>query len=340
MKIIVLLFLCFSRQVSAGDIIFINSFEPSLNLISEIPPFTLNNPNATFYQDVAYGEYTRNVFDIFLPPHQGMSSLVIYIHGGGFTSGDKSSRYTSKGFQSLINQMLSVNIAFATINYRLLEDNDLDGVLKSLNDSKRALQFMKYHANVLNLNKDKVLLMGSSAGAGTSLWLAFSDDMALGNSTDGVLNESSRVQGLICLSTQSSYDLLEWHNSTFFEYQNQGFDFETVRNLLTEDVLYQFYGISNDTELFSVAIQQDRLKLDMLALLSNDDPEFYLSNSNHAYVFPITSGELLHHPLHSKALMDKAMMVNVPSVIYLPTLGIDTRNGESIFEFIYRKIGN
>jgi len=104
--------------------------------------------------------------------------------------------------------------------------------------------------------------------------------------------------------------------------------------------LLNFYGVNSISELNTVSIRQDRVKLDMLNLLTNDDPEFYLSNSNNDYVYPTTNTQLLHHPLHSKVLMDKALMENVPTVIYLPSMNIDTRNGESIYDFIIRKTGN
>ncbi|MCF6168595.1 hypothetical protein [Lutibacter sp.] len=94
------------------------------------------------------------------------------------------------------------------------------------------------------------------------------------------------------------------------------------------------------SELNTTAIQQDRIKLDMINLLTSDDPELYLLNSNNDYVYPTTNTQLLHHPLHSKVLMDKAIIENVPVVVYLPSMNIDTRNGESILDFIIRKTEN
>ena len=313
--------------------------EPVLNLVSSALPFSLTTGNVNFYQNISYGNFERNVFDVFLPNSESPTSLVIFIHGGGFTGGDKSIPYTNAGFQGLIDNLLAQNIAFATINYRFLENNETEGILKPLNDSKRALQFMRYYSNSLNLNKSKVALIGSSAGAGTSLWIGFNDDMADVNNTDPILRETTRIQGIVATSTQSSYDVLEWHNSTFAEYQSLGLNFDTILNLVGEQTLLQFYGVNTMSELNTTETQQDRVKLDMLSLLSSDDPEFYLSNSNNPYIYPTTNTHILHHPLHSKTLMDKATVENVSTVVYLPSMNIDTRNGESIFDFIIRKIG-
>ena len=197
-------------------------FRSVLNLMPVAPPFNLDNINADFYENISYGNFERNIFDIFLPFSENPTSFVIFIHEGGFTGGDKTIPYADTSVTLLIKHLLVNNIAFASINYQYLETNETEGILKPLNDSKRALQFMKYHSNSLNIDKNKVVLLGSSAGAGASLWIAFNDDMAISDSSDAVLKESTRVQGLVCTETQSSYDVLEWHNSTFGEYQSQG----------------------------------------------------------------------------------------------------------------------
>ena len=318
----------------------IEEVEVELNLTPSPKPFSINTSNVNFYKNISYGDFERNVFDIFLPTSETPTPLVIFIHGGGFTGGDKSIPYTDTGFQQLIDHLLAQNIAFATINYRFLEENETEGVLKPLNDSKRALQFMRYYSSSLNINKNNVILLGSSAGAGTSLWLAFSDDMSVANSNDKILEESTRVQGLVCTETQSSYDILEWQNTTFSEYKPLGLNFDTILNLVGEENLLKFYGVNTMSELNTPVIQQYREKVDMLNLLTSDDPEIYLSNSNNDYVYPTTNTQLVHHPLHSKVLMDKALLENVPSVVYLPSMNIDTRNGESIYDFIIRKTEN
>jgi len=74
--------------------------------------------------------------------------------------------------------------------------------------------------------------------------------------------------------------------------------------------------------------------------MTSDAPEFYLSNTINEYVYPTNNGQLLHHPLHSKALMDKALEVCIPSVVHLPSMGIDIRNDESVIDFILRKLGS
>ena len=42
------------------------------------------------YSDVAYGPHPRNVLDFWQAESERPAPLVVYIHGGGFTGGDKS----------------------------------------------------------------------------------------------------------------------------------------------------------------------------------------------------------------------------------------------------------
>ena len=77
-------------------------------------------------------------------------------------------------------------------------------------DCARAIQFLRYHAKKFNLDKTRIASMGGSAGAGTSLWLAFHDDLADPANPDPVLRESSRITAAAATGTQATYDLLRW----------------------------------------------------------------------------------------------------------------------------------
>jgi acetyl esterase/lipase len=79
-------------------------------------------------------------------------------------------------------------VAYASIDYRLLQELDTEGVIKPLSDSTRCVQFIRYHAEQLNVDPERIILMGGSAGAGTSLWIGFNDDMADPDSDDPVLD--------------------------------------------------------------------------------------------------------------------------------------------------------
>ena len=188
---------------------------PALDLAFTEPPIDLTGAPARYAEDVRYGDAERNLFDIFLPDCDGPTPLVIYIHGGGFTGGDKEDIEPG-----LVRSLLQACVAHAAINYTLLDVPSEEegtasavaqgGVLTSLEDAARALQFMRYHFASLNIDPERVALYGGSAGAGASLWLGTHDDMADGDNADPVLRESTRVKAVGALATQSTYDLLRW----------------------------------------------------------------------------------------------------------------------------------
>ncbi len=313
--------------------------ESRIPLVESESPFTLSIPNSVFYKDISYGKHKRNKFDLFTLKTDEAKSLAIFIHGGGFSAGDKSGEYKNDVWQTWVNRFLANNIAVAFINYRFLEVNEDEGVIKSMNDSKRALQFMRYYAKDLKIDKNKVILMGASAGAGTSLWIGFSDDMADKNADDEILRESTRVNGVVAIETQANYDMAEWPKTTFYEYESQGMNLDTILSMTGEQVLYLFYGIQNLSELNNPAVKARMEKVDMLKLLSSGDPDFYVANLSVPYTFPTNSVEVFHHPLHAKVLIDKAISVSVNYLAFLPKMNINHTNGKTIDDFVIEKIG-
>jgi hypothetical protein len=308
--------------------------EKPLALLPATPTIKLASSESKFYQNIPYSEYKEDVFDIYVPNGKTPAALLINIHGGGFVGGDKAQGISA----ALVNSLMAKNIAFASLNYRFItEDNQ--GVLKCMNDCKRALQFIRYHSKTFNIDKSNVALMGGSAGAGTSLWLAFNADMADKKNADPVLRESTRVKGAVALSTQATYDVLNWPDAVFWEYKSKGFNLKNMLRVAPEKLLLNFYGFKTLSDTGTVAGKAYRKKVDMLALMSSDDPEFYAENASVAYTMPKTLGELEHHPLHAKALMDRAKQVGVKSKINIPPMKIDTRSGETRDRFILRILG-
>jgi acetyl esterase/lipase len=86
-------------------------------------------------------------------------------------------------------------------------------VKASLGDAARALQFLRSKAAEWNLDKTRIGATGGSAGACSSLWLAFHDDMADPKSDDPIARESTRLYCAAVNGAQVSLDpkeLREW----------------------------------------------------------------------------------------------------------------------------------
>jgi hypothetical protein len=75
------------------------------------------------------------------------------------------------------------------------------------------LQFVRSKAGEWNLDKKRIGATGGSAGACSSLWLAFHDDLADPNSKDPIARESTRLYCAAVNGAQTSLDpkeLREW----------------------------------------------------------------------------------------------------------------------------------
>jgi len=135
--------------------------------------------------DVKYGEHPRNVLDLWRPKGDGPFPLVLYIHGGGFRQGDKNTLSPAA-----LKSYLDAGWAVAAINYRF---TDAAPAPAQYLDCARALQTLRYRAKEWSLDPRLVASTGGSAGAGTSLWLAFHEDLADPKSDDPIARQSTRL---------------------------------------------------------------------------------------------------------------------------------------------------
>ena len=159
-------------------------------------------------KDVAYGSHPRQVLDFYQAKSDKPTPVVFYIHGGGWRGGDK--RTNPKAF-------LDAGISVVAINYRYVQNAALEKVeppVKApLGDAARALQFVRSKAKEWNLDKKRIGATGGSAGACSSLWLAFHDDLADPKSDDPIARESTRLYCAAVNGAQVSLDpkeLREW----------------------------------------------------------------------------------------------------------------------------------
>lgn len=129
--------------------------------------------------------------------------------------------------------------------------NDTEGVKKSLNGSKKALQYIRRYANSLKIIPTKIIVMGSSAGASTALWLAFHDDMSNKASEDRTERQSTRVLAAIATETQSTLDVVKWEN--IFSIYNMSLN-------PFSSAITPLFGISTLDELYDSQIIPSRLE--------------------------------------------------------------------------------
>ncbi len=144
--------------------------------------------------NLSYGPHARNVLDLSDKP----TPLVIHIHGGGFTQGDKS-----QVGRMILEGCLNNEISVASINYRYSTQAPYPALMS---DSARVVQFLRLHAAEYNLNPKAFAATSGSAGAGISLWIGFHNDVADPASSDPVLRQSTRLSSMYVTNAQTTYD--------------------------------------------------------------------------------------------------------------------------------------
>ncbi len=162
--------------------------------------------------NLPYGKHERQVLDFWQAKSDTPTPVILYIHGGGWQNGDKSGLNSSA-----IQQCLDNGISVAAINYRYVKqavELKIEPPVKApLEDAARALQFIRSKSAEWNIDKKRIGATGGSAGACSSLWLAFHDDMADPKSDDPIARESTRLYSVAVSGPQVSLDpkeLREW----------------------------------------------------------------------------------------------------------------------------------
>jgi pimeloyl-ACP methyl ester carboxylesterase len=301
--------------------------------------------DVSYLEDESYRDNRdRALFDLWYHPNSfGQTGLVIYIHGGGFTSGDKSFVRSYQDaveidFPADIRRLLEGNVAFASINYTLLNGTgETVGIAKSLSDIKYALQFFRENAANYNLNPDRIVVAGNSAGAGSAFWLATVNDLADEDDDDPIERQSTRVQGAVCFNTQATYDIFSWGERIFQEY-NLDWESRMQEDDLREAVT-RLFGVSELSEIQGEEMENYVRLVDMIERLTEDDPELFVRTNRNKQV-PQEIFEFNHHVNHAEAIKQKCDDIGVPIVAYYgknPPIYEDP-TGEDWVEYCLRKI--
>ncbi len=116
----------------------------------------------TIYGNIPYNNDTlqKHLLDIYVPAGaKGKVPLVVFIHGGGWIGNDK---YSDMGYMpNTIAAILNSGMAVASIDYRFATQAVFPAILQ---DCNKAVSFLYDNANKYSLDKNKIALMGFSAG--------------------------------------------------------------------------------------------------------------------------------------------------------------------------------
>jgi acetyl esterase/lipase len=248
------------------------------------------------YPDVKYGPYARNVMDVWQAKADKPTPVLVSIHGGGFSAGNKSVS------ADLLSECLKSGISVVAITYRL--SGEAQAPAQFL-DSARAIQFIRSKAKEWNLDPTRIAATGGSAGAGISLWLGFHDDLADPNSPDPVLRQSTRLTCMAVYNGQTSYD------PRFIRELFPGTD------TYNRPALAQLFGVDLG-KLDELPKEKYKLfeEVSPINHLTKDDAPALLAYTSKLDT-PITNGSVgIHHPRFGKALKEKMDALGIECQVY------------------------
>ena len=125
----------------------------------------------TKISDVSYDSGEANKFDLYLPKDNTKENygLVVYLHAGGFTSGDKADD------ENMLAWLTSKGYVAAGINYTLKTDDNDKNILTQSNEIKSAIPKVIEEAEKNGYHIDKLTMAGGSAGHCLAMIYAYRD---------------------------------------------------------------------------------------------------------------------------------------------------------------------
>jgi acetyl esterase/lipase len=156
--------------------------------------------DVTVIPDVVYGTVSGADLhlDVYEPPDRGVQTraAIILIHGGGWSSFDKS---TMRGMGNFLAR--SGFVAFS-VDYRLFKGTE-NRWPAQLDDVQRAVRWVRANAGKYGVNPERVGAFGHSAGAQLAALLGMEDTRD--NSDPALAKYSSRVQAVVDVSGPTDF---------------------------------------------------------------------------------------------------------------------------------------
>ncbi len=117
---------------------------------------TTRQPIPAGMREIAYGPDAKQRMDLMAVPG-GKAPVLFFVHGGGWSIGDKRAGEATKGPWAR-----SQGWAFVSANYRLVPQATVE---QQAQDLASALAWVRANAAKEGLDPDRIVLMGHSAGA-------------------------------------------------------------------------------------------------------------------------------------------------------------------------------
>lgn len=241
-------------------------------------------------RDVVYGKVgaMELKLDLYFPKGgEGKWPVTVYVHGGGWQNGDKSSGAGAMAIGELVKRGYLV----ASVNYRLAPSHKFPAQIE---DVKCAIRFLRAHAKDYNLDPKRIGVWGSSAGGHLVALLGTSDAKAGLEGKGGWPEQSSRVQAVVDLFGPADLTV----------------EFAGGNTRIAETV---FGASSNKDEVMKRASP--------VTHVSADDPPFLILHGEDDQLVPLSQSEKLHERLMAAGVSSKLVVVKNAGHSFKPVGG-------------------
>ncbi len=164
------------------------------------PPGSRANHTVSVEKDISYGVVGGHplLLDVYDPGDESgdVRPAVILLHGGGWTTGDKS------GMAELSMLFAQSGYVAFSVGYRLTHDNE-NLWPAQLDDVQRAVRWIRAHATKYGVDRDRIGAYGYSAGAQLAALLGMEDTRD--NCDPALAKYSSRVEAVIDVSGPTDF---------------------------------------------------------------------------------------------------------------------------------------
>jgi acetyl esterase/lipase len=191
-----------------------------------IKPAIGQAPSPTLYKDFVFEKsvvkkksyYSNNIspqakkkayrFDLYQPDGDSnkLRPLIIWLHGGGFKFGSNRSR----GIPTWSKTFAKRGYTCAAINYRKSKKKPLsrfadlaEGCYDAISDLQQAVSYFKANAAAYNIDTNKIILAGNSAGAIIALQAVYSNPSQLaklsGQANFDTLSDDNNLKNIACV---------------------------------------------------------------------------------------------------------------------------------------------
>ncbi len=277
-------------------------------------------------KDVKYGTHERNVLNFWKAKSDKPTPVVVMIHGGGWKSGSKIEMLKPESQHPLWSSKMYLDkgISVVSISYRLTPDNILPAPVY---DAARAVQFVRSKAKEWGIDKYKLAVAGGSAGAATSLWLAYHDDMADPKNEDPVLRESTKPTCAAAEAGQTCIDpkiVVDWVGEKILDHYMIPF---SVGEKDAKSLMDNYEKHKEMLREFSPYLHVDK-----------NDPPTFLYGFGSTEVPAKSAAHAIHHPIMSWKLKEKADSVGVECDFVLRTTRSKVYYDKALEDFIISKL--